>query len=198
MTLLKLTSNLSIFVLSAILLVACGIANPVPTVTTTATIEPTLPTFATASPTLAMPQLTPSSTSTPISTVTSEIRLYHNHIATRTTRDKYSFSVVVMDPAVDLTAISIQIVEQGSGVVIGQYELFDQTEIVSLCAASLQNPDFKIFETVLIDYFDLPQGFMTRAYEGDFIFQITIENASGVQEIVEKETPASSCYQAVS
>jgi len=194
MTLLKRISNFSIFVLSAIFLAACGIPNPVPTVATVVETATTLATFASASPTLVKHQLTPS----PTSTVTSEIRLYHNHVATRTTRDKYSFSVVVMNQDADLTPRSIQILEQGTGVVIGQYELFDQTEIASLCAASFQNPDFAIYETVLIDYFDLPQGFIIRAYEGQYIFQITIEHASGLQEIVEMQTPARSCYQAVS
>ncbi len=196
-TLLKRTLNLSIFVLSAALLIACGITNPVPTVTTTARVA-TSPSFAAASPTLVIPQLTPSSTSTPISMAVNKIRLYHNHVATRTTRDKYSFSVVVVDKDVDFTPRSIQIVEQGTGLVIGQSELFDQTEIDSLCASSIQNPDFEIYETVLIDYFDLPQGFIIRAYEGDFIFQITLEHPSGIREIVEMLSPARSCYQAVS
>jgi hypothetical protein len=198
MTLLRQISNFSIFVLSAIFLATCGITNPVPTVTTMVETATKSTTFTSISPTLVIPQLTPSSISTPTSSVSSKIRLYHNHVATRTTRDKYSFSVVVMNQATDLTPRSIHILEQGTGAVIGQYELLDQTEIASLCASSFQNPDFAIYETVLIDYFDLPQGFIIRAYEGDFIFQITIEHASGLQEIVERQTPARSCYQAVS
>ena len=191
MTISKRILILSTIILAAVQLAACGNATPMPTVTATTIVAPSL-TSINPTTTIIHPTISPTSTAT------NKIRLYHNHIATRTTRDKYSFSVVVMDPAVDLTPISIQIVEQGTSVVIGHYELFDQTEIDSLCAASFQNPDFKIFETVLINYFDLPQGFIIRAYEDDFIFQLTIEHPSGVQEIVEKQTPARSCYQAVS
>ena len=125
-----------------------------------------------------------------------KIRLYHNEIASRTISGKYSFSVIVIDKEVDFVPKSIQITEQGTNHTIGQYELFNEHEMQSLCARLIQNPDFVFYETALIDYSELPQGFIGRAYEGKFIFRITIEYPSGKQEVIEM-IPQNICYSAV-
>jgi hypothetical protein len=103
-----------------------------------------------------------------------------------------------VDKDVDFTPKSIQIVESGTGSVIGQYELFDQAKIESLCANLMQNPNLKFYETDLIDYFDVPQAFIIRAYEGDFTFRITIEYSSGTLETIERVTPDNGCETHVS
>jgi hypothetical protein len=181
-------------IISVVLLTACRTVTPVPTVMMTATNIPSITTLD-VTPTTPQPMLSTTSTSTSI--VVNKIRLYHNQTATHATRDQYSFSVVV-DKGADFTPKSIQIVEQGTGSVIGQYELFDQTEIESLCENLMQNPDLKFYETDLIDYSSVPQGFIIRAYEGDFIFRITIEYSSGALETIERATPDNGCETHIS
>jgi len=111
--------------------------------------------------------------------------------------DKYSFSVVVVDKEVDFVPKSIQIIDQESNIVIGQYELFNENEIESLCANLMQNPSLTFYETALIDYSALPKGFIDKAYKGDFIFRITIEYSSGTKEVIEMMTPLDACYSFV-
>lgn len=179
-------------ILSAILLGACSSITPIPTVVVT--MKPSLTsTAAPVSPTLTPPSLTESLfLTTPITT--ESIRLYHNQIASRTLRDKYSFSVVVMDKEADFVPKSIQIIERKSNLTIGQYELFNESKIDSLCSSLMQNPALTFYETALIDYSDLPKAFIAQAYEGDFIFRITIEHLSGTQEVIEFATPLDACY----
>jgi hypothetical protein len=103
----------------------------------------------------------------------------------------------VIDKKADFVPKSMQIIEKGTNLIIGQYKLFSGTEMESLCSKIRQNPDFVFYETVLIDYSELPQGFLARAYEGDYIFRITIEYLSGGQEVVEVSAPQDRCYSAV-
>ncbi len=179
-------------ILSGILLGACGNIAPRPTAAVTMRPSST-PTFALALPTLTPPSPTKSLLLT-TPTTAERIRLYHNQIASRTIRDRYSFSVVVMDKKADFVPKSIQIIEQRSSLLIGQYELFNENEIESLCSSLLQNPALIFYETALIDYSALPKGFGVRAYEGDFIFRITLEHLSGTQEVIEFTTPLDACY----
>jgi hypothetical protein len=180
-------------IISTALITACGTATPVPIVTMTATNTPTVTTLS-STPTILQPVSSITSASTSI--VANKIRLYHNQTATRTTHDRYSFSVA-LDQDTDFIPKSIQILEQGTGFVIGQYELFDQAEIESLCANLMQNPNLKVYETALINYSEFPHGFI-RAYEGDFIFQITIEYSSGRLEIIERAMPGGGCETHIS
>ena len=186
-----------IAIIAAVLLTACGSVTPLPTVVATKT-----PTFSSSNsistvqlPT--QPTMYPH-TQTPItatSTSGNSIRLYHNHIATRTTRDQYSFSIIVFDKQTDYTPKSIEIIERESNAVIGQFELFDESRIQSLC--SITYPDLEVYETQLIDYRNFPQGFIVRAYKGDFVFRVTVERLSGTREIIEITTPNQTCYSAV-
>jgi hypothetical protein len=190
--------------LTVVLLAAGGLVAPLPRVVATPnatfTSDKSRPTsqlttpYLTPQPTI-HPQMetpfTPTSTSTPATS----IRLYHNHIATRTTRDKYSFSVIVFDEKSNFIPKSIQIIERESNLVIGQYELFKENEIKSLCSST--HPNLEIFETSLTDYHNFPQGFIVRIYEGDFLFRITIERLSGTQEVIEMTTPHGVCLSEV-
>ncbi|HLO29324.1 MAG TPA: hypothetical protein VK249_09330 [Anaerolineales bacterium] len=178
----------SVLIISAVLLMACGIARPAPILKATAT---TLPTVIALSPTPTIPQ------STTASALAHKIRLYHNQTATRVSDDQYSFSVAV-DQEAEFIPKSIQIVEPGTNSVIGTYELFDQSEIESRCAKLMNNANLKFYETVLVDYLHFPQAFIARAYEGDFIFQIVIELSSGTVERIEKEMPDGACETHVS
>ena len=204
MALLRHAPKLASLILSGFLLLACGIATPMPTViaTTISNLTPvnSIPTLPLDTPSATIePTITPPEKPSPVATSISadKIRLYHNQIASRTVRDKYSFSVVVMDNEADFVPKSIQIIEQGTNRVIGQYELFSENEIQSLCSNLMQNPNLAFYETALIDYSDLPQGFIVRAYEGEFIFRITGEYLSGTQEVIELTTPQDVCYSAV-
>ncbi len=192
MTALKQALNSSVLMISVVLLMACGNAAPTPVVAVTGTA-----TIMVANSTPTIPRSTPSSTPTATPTIANKIRLYHNQMATRTIEDHYSFSVV-LDKDADFIPKSIQIIEQGTGFVIGQYELFDQTKIESLCANLMQNPDLKFYETPLIDHFKFPQGFINRAYEGKYIFRISVEYSSGALEIIERVTPDDGCDTHVS
>lgn len=187
-------------ILGLILFAACGMIAPMPTIVATTTPHFTSNNLS-STLALAQPSFTPPTRiNSPIittSTTAESIRLYHNQIASRTIRDEYSFSVVVMEKEADFVPKSIQIIEEGTNRLIGQYELFNETEIQSLCASLLQNPDFEFYETALIDYSELPKGFVVRAYEGDFIFRITDEHLSGRQEVIEIKTPLDVCYSAV-
>jgi hypothetical protein len=192
----------TIVILTAVLLAACEIVAPLPTVVSTAnetfisgnslpTAQVTTPSLTTQ--TTVRPQVeTPF---TPVATPAVSIRLYHNHIATRTIRDKYSFSVIVFDEKADFIPKSLQIVERESNLVVGQTELFNENEIKSLCSST--HPDLEIFETSLTDYYNFPQGFIVRIYQGDFLFRITIERLSGTQEVIEMTTPHGVCLSEV-
>jgi hypothetical protein len=192
----------TIVILTAILLAACEIVAPLPTVASTAnatfTLGNSLPTSQVTTPSLTtQPTIRPQVETpfTPTSTTAVSLRLYHNHIATRMIRDKYSFSVIVFDEKADFIPKSIQIIEQESNLVVGQYELFSENEIKSLCSST--HPDLEIFETSLTDYHNFPQGFIVRIYEGDFLFRITIERLSGTQEVIEMTTPHGVCLSEV-
>jgi hypothetical protein len=173
---------------------ACGTVVPMTTVvvtkkpSSTSTFALAIPTFTPTSPTKSPIVTTP--------TTAESIRLYHNQIASRIIRDKYSFSVVVMDKEVDFVPKSIQVIDQRSNLTIGQYELFNENEIESLCSSLMQNPALTFYETALIDSSALPKGFVVQAYEGDFLFRITIEHLSGTQEVIEMTTPLDACYSA--
>ena len=190
----------TIVILTAILLAACETVAPPPTVVSkpnatfasdNSTSEVTTPSL-TTQPTV-HPQVETSAT--PVSTPAVSIRLYHNQVATRTIRDKYSFSVIVLDENADFIPKSIQIIERESNLVIGQYELLNENEIKSLCSST--HPDLEIFETSLTDYYNFPQGFIVRIYEGDFLFRITVEGLSATQEVIEMTTPHGVCLSEV-
>ena len=204
MAVFRYALKIASLIFSVLLLMACGIATSTPTAIVTRISTSTLSNLVST-----LPQDTPSATMEAMRTPTQhaslaatssladEIRLYHNHVASRTVSDKYSFSVVVMNNQADFVPKSIQIVESRTRVPIGQYELFTENEMPSLCSNLMQNPALIFYETVLIDHSDFPQGFIIRAYEGDFIFRITVEYSSGVQEITELTMPQDVCYSAV-
>jgi len=98
-----------------------------------------------------------------------------------------------MDKTADFKPKSIQILEKRTGLSIGQYGLLDDTQIESLCSNLMKNPNLTFYETVLIDYSDLPKGCMTLAYQGDYIFRIEIEHSLGEFEIIERTTPDDGC-----
>ena len=192
----------TIVILMAILLAAYETVAPLPTVVSTAnttfTSDNSLPTSQVTTPSLTpQPTIRPQVETpfNPTSTPAISLRLYHNHIATRTIRDKYSFSIIVFDEKADFIPKSIQIIERESNLVIGQYELFNENEIKSLCSST--HPDLEIFETSLTDYYNFPQGFIVRIYEGDFLFRIIIERLSGTQEVIEMTTPQGVCLSEV-
>jgi hypothetical protein len=187
----------TIVILTAILLAACETVAPLPkgvsTPNATFPSGNSLPTSqVTTQPTIRPQVETPF---TPVSIPAVSIRLYHNHIATRTIRDQYSFSVIVFDENSDVIPKSIQIIERESNLVVGQYELSNENEIKSLCSST--HPDLEIFETSLTDYHNFPQGFIVRIYEGDFLFRITIEALSGTPEVIEMTTPHGVCLSEV-
>ena len=181
--------TLAILIINAVLVTACAAVTPAPTSQATATVFPTR-TALSPTPIRSQP------TAIPTSTKTDKIRLYHNQTATRFTSDRYSFSVV-LDKDADFIPKFIQIIELKTHLVIGGYELFDQTKIESLCANLMQNPDLKFYETPLVDYSSFPKSFIIRAYRGEFIFRISIEYSSGKLEMIEKTMPDNGCATSV-
>jgi hypothetical protein len=192
----------TIVMLTAVLLAACETVAPPPRVVSTTnatfTSDNSLLTSQVTTPSLTpQPTIRPQVETPliPTSTTAVSLRLYHNQIATRTIRDKYSFSVMVFDEKADFLPKSIQIIERESNLVIGQYELLNENEIKSLCSSTY--PDLEIFETSLTDYDHFPPGFIVRIYEGDFLFRITVEQWSGTQEVIELTTPHGVCLSEV-
>jgi len=178
----------SAFIMSVVLVMGCGVTAPVPvSKSATTTVHPVSTVNAVLTPSPFIPA------SVAISRAEDEAKLYYNQVPSRNIGDGYSFSVV-LDKDADFIPKLILISERGTNSIIGKYELLDKTKIESLCANQMQNPDLKVYETILVNYLNLPQDFIVRAYYyDDFILEIYALDFSGNPKIIEKAALDGGC-----
>src|SRR3990172_1341668 len=188
----------------AAVLVACtrSLAEPPTTVTTAKpsiapSMVPSLTLFATHTP---MPELlaTPQPVSTPTSSVTSppnaevdSIALFMSFIGSHQFGDKFYFHTIVLDKNAEFVPKTVQIIDPTTNETAGPFNLVERPGF-HFCA-HLAWTGGKFYETNGIDISQLPSNFWHRLMSDPFVYRITVQKPTGVQESVDILEPPGIC-----